>query len=157
MQAWEFMWPMNGPNWCHAPNVRISVWNQCLEQFAICLMCPYKQKGFMELGSLDAFMQDGEHCQMREQAVSHGHFLCLDFLGLTNRLHKSWMQVPVSRSQEGLPSWECFFWGEQCRPMLGLVGYIDKVATIGCIYLVSEHLAHNIRVSLKFRSYPFLA
>lgn len=28
-----------GPNWHHAPNVRIFVWNQCLEQFVVCLMC----------------------------------------------------------------------------------------------------------------------
>lgn len=30
----------NGPNWCNAPNVRVFVWNQCLEQFTIWLMCP---------------------------------------------------------------------------------------------------------------------
>jgi len=28
-----------GPNRCHAPNVRIFVWNQCLLHFIVCLMC----------------------------------------------------------------------------------------------------------------------
>lgn len=88
----------NGPNWCHAPNVRNFVWTQCLEQFMIGLMCPFKQKAFMEPGSLDVFTQDNEHCLMREEAVFHARYICLDCLRLTNRQPKSWMQVPVSRS-----------------------------------------------------------
>lgn len=85
---------------------------------------------------------------MREGAASHGHFLCLDFLGLTNRQPKSCMHIPVSWSLEG-PAYHPGggFFGEQCRPMLGLVGCIDKVATLSCIYLVPEHLGGNIRVS----------
>lgn len=60
----------NGLNWCHAPNVWIFVWNQCLEQFTICLMCPCKQKGFMELGSLDVFYP-------RWRALSHERGSCI--------------------------------------------------------------------------------
>lgn len=64
---------------------------------------------------------------MREGAVSHVHFLCLDCLWLTNRQHQNWMQTPVSSSQVDLPSWGCLLW-QQCRPRLGLVGFIRKVA-----------------------------
>lgn len=62
------------------------------------LMCPFKQKGFLEPGSLDVFTQDNEHCLMREEAVFHARYICLDCLRLTNRQPKGWMQDPVSRS-----------------------------------------------------------
>lgn len=91
---------------------------------------------------------------MREGAVSHVHFLCLDCLSLSNRQLKSWMQAPVSSLQVDLPSWVYVCCGSN---RIGLVGFISKVTALSCICLVPEHLAGNTRVPQEFRSYPFLA